>query len=71
MTQAIVIGRGVIGDRRSLWLSWLYPARDLMGFLVWCASFTGNEIIWRNERYQLVTDGKMVRKADLHFPHLK
>ena len=71
MMQAIVIGRGVMGDRRSLWLSWLYPARDLMGFLVWCASFAGSEVIWRNERYQLVTDGKMVRKADLHFPHLK
>jgi ceramide glucosyltransferase len=60
--QAISIGWGVLDDRRSLWLSWLYPLRDLTGFFVWCASFAGNEIIWRNERYRLVTDGKMVPK---------
>jgi ceramide glucosyltransferase len=62
VVQAISIGWGVLGDRRSFRLSWLYPLRDLMGFFVWCASFAGNEIIWRNERYRLVTDGKMVRK---------
>jgi len=63
VVQAIAIGWGVLGDWRSLWLSWLYPLRDLMGFFVWCASFAGNEVIWRNERYRLVTDGKMVRKV--------
>jgi ceramide glucosyltransferase len=62
VVQAIAVGRWVLGDRNSLWLSWFYPARDLIGFFVWCASFTSNEIIWRNERYQLVRDGKMVRK---------
>ncbi len=62
VVQSIAIGWGVLDDRRSLWLSWLYPLRDLMGFFVWCASFAGNEIIWRNQRYRLVTDGKMVRK---------
>jgi ceramide glucosyltransferase len=60
--QALAIGWGVIGDRRSLSFCWLYPARDLMGFFVWCASFAGDEITWRNERYRLVTNGKMVRK---------
>jgi ceramide glucosyltransferase len=62
LLQATAIGWGVIGDRRSLSLCWLYPARDLVGFLVWCASFAGDEITWRNERYRLVTNGKMVRK---------
>ncbi|HYR91621.1 MAG TPA: bacteriohopanetetrol glucosamine biosynthesis glycosyltransferase HpnI [Terriglobia bacterium] len=60
--QAIAIGWRVIGDRKSLWLCWLYPARDLVGFFVWCASFAGNEITWRNERYRLIADGKMIRK---------
>lgn len=59
--QAIAVGWGVIGDRQSLKLCWLYPLRDLMGFIVWCASFTGSEIIWRDERYRLISDGKMVR----------
>ena len=63
VVQAIAIGWGVIGDRRSLILCWLYPLRDLSGFLVWAASFAGNEIMWRNERYRLITDGKMIRKT--------
>jgi ceramide glucosyltransferase len=59
MAQAITIGYGVVRDDYSLWFCWLYPVRDLLGFAVWCASFAGNEIIWRNERYRLVSDGKM------------
>ena len=59
--QAVAIGWGVIGDAESLSLCWLYPLRDLTGFFVWCASFLGNEVLWRNERYRLLTDGKMVR----------
>jgi len=63
MFQAIAIGWGVVGDRESLSLCWLYPLRDLMGFFVWCASFMGSNIVWRNERYRLVRDGKMVRSS--------
>jgi len=59
--QAIAIGWGVIEDPQSLSLSWLYPIRDLIGFIVWCASFFGRDIIWRNERYRFITDGRMVR----------
>ena len=61
--QAIAIGWGVARDRNSIRLSWLYPLRDLTGFLVWCASFAGSEITWRNQRYRLVQGGKMVRKG--------
>jgi len=62
--QSIVVGWGVIGDRQSLTLCWLYPLRDLMGFAVWCASFAGSQIVWRNERYRLIAGGKMVRVGD-------
>jgi len=58
--QAVAVGWGVIGDGQSLRYCWLYPIRDLMGFFVWCASFVGNEIVWRNERYRLVAGGKML-----------
>jgi ceramide glucosyltransferase len=61
MIQAIVVGWDVVGDTESLRLSWLYPVRDLIGFVVWCCSFAGSEIVWRSERYRLVADGKMVR----------
>lgn len=61
MLQSIAIGWAFIGDPQALRFCWLYPVRDLIGFFVWCASFTGNEITWRNERYRLVRDGKMVK----------
>jgi ceramide glucosyltransferase len=61
MIQAIAVGWGVVGDREALRLCWLYPLRDIMGFIVWCCSFTGSEIVWRRERYRLIADGKMVR----------
>ena len=59
--QAIAIGWGVLHDRQCLRLCWIYPVRDFLGFLVWCASFAGTDITWRNERYRLASDGKMVR----------
>jgi ceramide glucosyltransferase len=62
--QAVAIGWGVLDDIESLRFCWLYPVRDLMGFFVWCASFAGNEIVWRNERYRLVSDGKMLIQRD-------
>jgi ceramide glucosyltransferase len=62
--QAVTIGWKVLGDRASLRFCWLYPVRDLMGFFVWCASFTGSEIVWRNQRYRLVADGKMLILRD-------
>ena len=40
---------------------WLF---DLQGFIVWCASYLGNEVIWRGQRYRLVSGGKMQRVAD-------
>ena len=61
MIQAIVTGWGAVGHSEALRFCWLYPLRDLMGFVVWCCSFAGSEIVWRNERYRLVADGKMVR----------
>jgi ceramide glucosyltransferase len=61
IVQAVAIGWAVLGDRDSLKLCWLYPWRDFMGFLVWCASFAGSNITWRNHRYRLLTGGKMLR----------
>ncbi len=59
--QTLVVGWRIVGDSESLKLCWLYPARDLIGFFIWCASFLGSEVVWRNDRYRLFTDGKMER----------
>jgi ceramide glucosyltransferase len=63
VVQAIATGWAVVRDPNSLWLCWIYPVRDFLGFFVWCASFAGNEIVWRNQRYQLIAGGKMIRKV--------
>lgn len=58
--QALVVGWGVTRDRNSALYCWLYPVRDLLGFFLWCGSFSGSEIHWRGERYRLVSGGRMV-----------
>ncbi|HEX5413308.1 MAG TPA: glycosyltransferase [Terriglobia bacterium] len=60
VVQALVVGWGVNRDRDSALYCWLYPLRDLLGFILWCGSFWGSEIDWRGERYRLVAGGRMV-----------
>jgi len=60
--QCVLVGWGVVRDRESLRYWWLYPARDLVGFFVWCASFLGTGIVWRDERYDLTAGGRLRRR---------
>ena len=60
MSQAIVVGWGVIGDARALRYCWLYPVRDLMGFVIWMASFTSRTFFWRGEIYRFADGGKII-----------
>ena len=60
IVQCAAIGYGVIGDRRALRLCWLYPLRDLMGFLFWVASYcSGSSFRWRGELYRFRPGGKI------------
>ncbi len=61
MLQSLAIGWGVVRDPNARAWFWLYPLRDLLGFLVWCASFFGGSIEWRGERYRLTEGGRMVK----------
>ncbi len=63
MVMSVVVGWGVVRDRRAVTWCWLYPLRDLMGFGFWLASYAGDTVEWRGERYRLVRDGLMVRQA--------
>jgi ceramide glucosyltransferase len=56
---ALVVGWGIMRDRRSLWLCWLYPLRDLLGFGIWAASFSGKTFFWRGETYQFGDAGRI------------
>ena len=62
VVQALAVGWGVTRDRNSALYCWLYPVRDLLGFILWCGSFSGSEIVWRGERYRLASGGRMVPK---------
>lgn len=64
MAQALVVGWSVTRDRKAALFCWLYPARDLLGFVLWCASFAGSKIVWRGERYRLVSGGRIVRENE-------
>ena len=56
---SVIVGWGILRDPRSLWLCWLYPLRDLLGFCTWVVSFTGNRFFWRGEFYEFGEDGRI------------
>ncbi len=60
MVLALAVGWGIMRDRRALWLCWLYPLRDLLGFGVWAASFSGKTFFWRGETYQFGNEGRII-----------
>jgi ceramide glucosyltransferase len=61
--QAVAVGWGLLKDRRALRLCWLYPLRDLQGFLVWAASFASHNFYWRGEIYRFTDDGRIIAQS--------
>jgi ceramide glucosyltransferase len=59
--QSIFSGYFVAGDHKALTGAWLYPARDLLGALLWVGSYISPKIDWRGEEYKLTAGGKMLR----------
>jgi len=60
LTVALVVGRGVLGDRQLPGLLSLIPLRDAIAVLVWAASFASNTVVWRGESFVL-KNGKLIR----------
>lgn len=60
VVQSIAVGWGIIGDRRALYLSWLYPVRDLAGFFIWMSSFSSRTFFWRGETYRFSKGGRII-----------
>jgi ceramide glucosyltransferase len=58
--QSLAIGWVVTRDPRALRLCWLYPLRDLLGFITWVASYTSRSFFWRGETYQFTPGGKII-----------
>ncbi|MGA7926436.1 MAG: bacteriohopanetetrol glucosamine biosynthesis glycosyltransferase HpnI [Candidatus Sulfotelmatobacter sp.] len=57
---ALVVGRGVLGNRQILKDAWLIPLRDLLAVVVWIASLGGHTVTWRGDRFRL-KNGKLNR----------
>jgi len=58
---SVAVGYGVVGDRQALRLCWLYPLRDLLGFVVWVGSYCGGSSFrWRGELYRFTPGGRIV-----------
>lgn len=61
IVECLSVGWGVVRDPRALSAPWLYPVRDLLGFVVWCASYLSRGSVWRDSTYKLLEGGRIVR----------
>jgi ceramide glucosyltransferase len=59
MIQSVAVGWSVVCDPRAIWLCWLYPLRDLFGFVAWVLSYTSRDFYWRGETYRFGKGGKI------------
>ena len=62
LIEAFAVGWVVLRDSPLLRKLWLYPTRDLLGFIVWCASFSGTKIAWRSSKFELQGERMVLRK---------
>jgi ceramide glucosyltransferase len=60
VVQSIAVGWAAIGDRRALYLSWLYPIRDFLGFFIWMGSYSSRTFFWRGETYRFSKGGRII-----------
>jgi len=53
LAEAWLVGWMVVRDPQVRQAPWLYPLRDLIGFLVWFASYLNLRYVWRDSRFEL------------------
>jgi ceramide glucosyltransferase len=70
--QSMLVGWFVVKDKEAVRLAWLYPLRDLMGSLLWMASYLSRRIGWRDDFFELTGRGEVrlipaeERRASVH-----
>jgi ceramide glucosyltransferase len=53
LAEAWLVGWTVVRDPQVQRAPWLYPLRDLQGFLIWFASYLNLRYVWRDSRFEL------------------
>jgi ceramide glucosyltransferase len=53
LLEAWLVGWRVVRDPVIRRAPWLYPLRDLLGFVVWFASYLKLRYVWRDSRFEL------------------
>ena len=48
---------------RGLATPWLVPFRDVLSFFVWCGSFFGRDVEWREQTFLVEADGQLATKG--------
>lgn len=70
IVQSILVGGMVVHSRLSVRLAFLYPLRDLIGFLLWAASYRSNLLQWHGKVFELEPGGTIHRPiAPIAKPH--
>lgn len=60
LIMAWVVGVRYLRDPAVKRFLWLLPARDLLGFALWCSGFVGGTIEWRGQRFRLTRGGQLI-----------
>jgi ceramide glucosyltransferase len=53
LAMAMAVAAQVLADHQALPRLWLLPLRDLVAMGLWIAGLSGNQILWRGERFTL------------------
>jgi ceramide glucosyltransferase len=61
---SVIAGGWVVKDPAAYRLCWLYPVRDLLGAVLWLASYTSRKVGWRDDRFVLEKGGLMRRISE-------
>jgi ceramide glucosyltransferase len=52
MLRSALVGGLAVKDRQAVRLAWLYPVRDLLGFILWAASYASRRVTWRDDLFE-------------------
>jgi ceramide glucosyltransferase len=62
--HSMIVGGLVVRSRPAVLFGFLYPLRDLIGFLLWAASYSSNKLQWHGRVFELEPGGTMRLPGD-------